>query len=328
MTIKEVAQLAGVSPAAVSRYFNGGSLGEEKQNRIREVIERTGYSPNPTAQTMRTGKSGQIGVIVPKIHSDSLSQIMSGIAEGLHESNYIQMLGCTEGDREKEIQYLEAMQRNQVEGIILMGTVMTPRLKDAIRRCAVPVVVTGQNFAGIPCVYHDDFNAMRELTERMIERGREHVVFIGVMEEDMAAGLARKKGVQQAWKDVGMPSGQLRLVKADFSYEGGKKVMKELLREDMAIDGVICASDLMALGAMSALRDAGKRLPEEVSVVGIGDSWAGNIVEPKLTTAHLYYKECGSTAVDILLRMLEAGEKQQPIGQMMLGYTIIERGSL
>ena len=168
MTIKEVAALAGVSPAAVSRYMNGGSISEEKRERIRAVIERTGYRPNPAAQTMRTGRCDEIGVIVPKIDSDSVSAIVAGISEGLKDKNYMVVLGSTAGVREEEIRYLSAMQSSNVAGIILMGTVMTPFLKDAIAASEKPVVVTGQNFEGVPSVFHDDFNAVKELMNRMM----------------------------------------------------------------------------------------------------------------------------------------------------------------
>lgn len=143
MTIKEVARLAGVSPAAVSRYMNGGSISVEKSEKIKAVIEQTGYRPNPSAQVMRTGRGGQIGIIVPKVYSDSVSQILDGVSARLGEKNYMVILGTTGGDRDKEIRYIESMQNSQVAGIILMGTVMTPRLRDAIAGSEKPVVVTG-----------------------------------------------------------------------------------------------------------------------------------------------------------------------------------------
>ena len=204
-TIKDVANIAGVSPAAVSRYMNDGSLSEEKREKIREAIRKTGYRPNLMAQSMRTGKGGQIGVIVPKIHSDSVSQIMAGISDTLTERNYLTMLGSTEGSRDMELRYLENMQNSQVAGIILMGVTMTPSLSDAIRNSSVPVVITGQNFAGLPCVYHNDSGAMEELTRRIIRKGRKHVVYIGVSTKDIAAGLNRQNGVLRAWKEAGLP---------------------------------------------------------------------------------------------------------------------------
>ena len=108
---------------------------------------------------MRTGRSGQIGVIVPYIHSYSMSKIMSGVAESLKENNYSFILGCTDGQKEREAQYIETMQKNGMDGIILMGTAMTPYLRDAIDNSVIPVVVTGQSFSGISSVYHDDVHS-------------------------------------------------------------------------------------------------------------------------------------------------------------------------
>ena len=148
MTIKEVAELAGVSSAAVSRYLNGGSLSEEKRRRIRRTIEETGYHPNLVAQTMRTGHIRQIGVIVPKIHSDSVSQVTAGIARQLRQRGYVTLLGSTDHEEGGALGYLDIMQNNQVAGVILMGTCLTPILSDAMRECRVPLVVTGQNYPG------------------------------------------------------------------------------------------------------------------------------------------------------------------------------------
>ena len=162
MTIKEVAQLAGVSPAAVSRYINGGSISEEKRERVRKAIEETGYRPNPLARTMRTGRINQVGIIVPRIYSDSVSQITAGASRKLFERNFMTVLGCTDHNTETELRYLESMQENQVSGIILMGTVFDGRIEDAIRRCRVPVVITGQDIEGFPCICHDDFHAVKD----------------------------------------------------------------------------------------------------------------------------------------------------------------------
>ena len=122
MTIKDIAKEAGVSTAAVSRYFNGGSLGEEKRECIRKVVQKHGFSPNQAASSMRTGKSNEIGVIVLKIHSDSLSQLIHGIATGLAEKDYTMIVGCAEGDTDREVHYIKTMENNGMDGIILMGT--------------------------------------------------------------------------------------------------------------------------------------------------------------------------------------------------------------
>lgn len=328
MTIKEVAKLAGVSPAAVSRYMNGGSISVEKAEKIKAVIQQTGYRPNPTAQTMRTGRGGQIGIIVPKVYSDSVSQILDGVSARLSEKNYMLILGTTGGDREKEIRYIESMQNSQVAGIILMGTVMSQRLRDAIAASEKPVVVTGQNFQGIPCVYHDDFNAVKELTRRMLETGRKHIAFIGATDEDAAAGKARRLGCERAWTDAGYPLEKLHEAVSPFTAAGGCQAMQDILSRFPETDGVICATDRMAHGAMHALRSAGRRIPEDVAIAGVGDNWADTISQPTLTTAHLYFRQCGITAADMLLKLIESEGQESPVSQTMLEYTIVERESM
>ena len=229
MTIKEVAEQAGVSTAAVSRYFNGGSLSDEKREKIRKVVEKNNYSPNALAQTMRTGKSGQIGVIVPYIHSDSMSQIMEGIAEGLKANDYSFILACTDGEKEKEVKFIESMQKGRMDGIILMGTVMTPHLKDVIANSVVPIVVTGQSFNGVSSVYHDDVHCMTDIAQLMLKK-RKHIAYVGVDEEDVAVGQSRRKGVEKAFIEAGIDTDELIIGKSDYTMQGGYNETMRLLR--------------------------------------------------------------------------------------------------
>ena len=230
MTISDIAKMAGVSSAAVSRYLNGGPLSEQKRAIIREVVEKTGYRPDTTAQTLRTGKVNQIGVIAPSIGSQSVGQLTAGIASELDARNYLLLLGNTELDAQRELGYLTAMQRNHVAGIILLGSYYTPQLAQALKNCSVPVVVTGQRFPDVACVYNDDHTAARELTQRMLEHGRRRIVYIGGSERDDATGIQRREGVQDALRDAGLDGDQLpRICCNAFTVEEGQRCMQELL---------------------------------------------------------------------------------------------------
>lgn len=328
MTLKEVARLAGVSPAAVSRYLNGGSLSEEKSQRIRQTIEATGYRPNQAAQTLRTGHFKQIGVIVPRIESFTVSRVISGINEGLAARDYMPVLGCTNLRDDLELQYLDMMQANHVAGIILMGTSVTPEKVDAFRACAVPLVITGQNVPGLPCIHHDDYNAMKELTSLVLARGRRKLAYLGVSEEDPAAGIARRQGAQDALREAGLDPAALLCLQSGFSIESGYCAAQQLLEQRPDVDGVLCATDKIAHGAMQALKAAGKRLPQEVSIAGVGENWANRISTPQLTTVHLYHQECGRVAAAILLEMIEQRQKSKQARQIKLGYTLVERASI
>ena len=331
MTIKEVAKQAGVSPAAVSRYFNGGSLTEEKKNKIRKVVEATGFRPNPVAQTMRTGRSGQVGVIVPTMLSDSVTGIMEGISEALREEDAIMILGCTDHDPEREVRLLEVMQENHVDGIILMGRLMTPALSEALASRKIPVVVTGQNFEQVSCVYHDDFHAMKELTRRMIRSGRRKLAYVGVLEEDEMAGRARREGMESALSEAGIDPANVPRRISEFRAFEGREAMRELLAEYDALDGILCATDYIALGVIRAIREKGLRVPEDIAVAGIGDSWAGRVSAPTLTTVHLHYRECGREAARLLMDQIrsdEASGGDEGVQKVMLGYEILIRESM
>ena len=334
MTIKEVARLAGVSPAAVSRYLNGGPLSKDKRARVARAIEETGYRPNLMAKTMRTGRVRQIGIIVPRIYSEAVNLMMEGITEELLSVDYLTVLGYSDTNRDRELQYLDIMQSNRVAGIILMATTITDIKKSSLENCSVPLVITGQNFDGINCVYHDDFNAMRELTELFIRKGGKKFVYIGAPESDPAAGRARREGAQEALRRAGFDAEGLPVRTADFDSRGGYMAMQELLEKYPDLDSVVCATDVIAHGAMKALREKGRRVPDDVRIAGIGNNWADLVSQPELTTVQLFQKRCGSEAARLLLKLIEKEEAQdsrqntEEPGNIMLGYRIIERGSV
>ena len=329
MTISDIAKMAGVSSAAVSRYLNGGPLSEQKRAAIHEVVEKTGYRPDIAAQTLRTGKVNQVGVIVPSIGSQSVGQITAGIASELDAQNYLLLLGNTELDSQRELGYLAAMQRNHVAGIILLGSYYTPQLAKALQSCRVPVVVTGQRFAEMACVYNDDRAAARELAQRMLEHGRKKLVYIGGTERDNATGVQRREGVQEALNAAGQDGEHMpRICCNAFTTEEGQRCMQELLARCPDLDGVVCVTDTVAFGAMRALREAGRHVGQDVGLAGIGDSWAGSVTEPGLTTVRFYQKQVGQEAARMLLQMLEESGRSGPVRQVTLGYSVVERGSL
>ena len=327
MTINEIAKMAGVSNAAVSRYLNGGSLSEEKRQRIRAVIEETGYQPDTYAQMLRTKKVRQIGVIVPKINSNAVSAVTAGISSVLNKENYMFLLANTDNDEQKELEYLNLFRANRVAGVILLATVITPQHEEVFANMNIPIVLVGQKHRKFPCVYHNDYDAPRELDDMIFDKGRKCVGYIGVTERDVAVGYLRKKALFDAAEAHGIPREDVHVVTGDFTMEAGYEGAKKLLQERPELDGIVCATDTGAIGAIRAVKELGKRVPEDVSVTGIGDSWACEVMEPGLTTAHYYYEESGIEAARMLLAILDPKEPS-PVRQTMLGYEIKERGSI
>ena len=149
-----------------------------------------------------------------------MGQITAGIASELDQQNYLILLGNTELDEQRELGYLTAMQRNHVAGIILLGCYYSPQLARAFKACRVPLVVTGQRFPEVPCVYNDDRSAARELAQRMLACGHRRLAYIGGTEKDQAVGLARRQGVQDALNAAGLDGDKLpRLCCSAFTME-------------------------------------------------------------------------------------------------------------
>ncbi len=320
--------MAQVSPSAVSRYLNGGPLSEEKRRRIQAAVEQTGYHPDSVARTLRTKTTNLVGLIVPKTDSDAVTQVTAGAASALAEHRYLSLLADTANDPAQELAYLNLFQKQQVAGIILMASVMTAELENALRSTTVPVVVTGQKFRQVPCVYHDDQGAAYDLACLMLKRGRRRLAFIGVTEADVAVGVNRRRGVEAAMREYGLEPASLLVETGSFRVENGLTAMKRLLQRDGEIDGVICATDRIAVGALDVLRRSGRRVPEDVSVIGMDDSWAGSYITPPLTTARFYYRTCGEQAARLLVELIRNRKQPAPVQQTMLGYTVLERESV
>ncbi|MDD3260639.1 MAG: LacI family DNA-binding transcriptional regulator [Oscillospiraceae bacterium] len=171
MNITEIAKLAGVSKAAVSRYFNGGYLSAEKSEAVRRVVEQTGYEPNVQAQMLRRQRTRQIGVVLPKLSSESCARVTDGISSVLSGYGYQLMLANTANDPSKEIAYLDLLRRHHVEGVIFLASIFTPEHDSVLKNMHIPVVIVGQRHAGYNCVYHDDRGAAEAVTSLMLRHG-------------------------------------------------------------------------------------------------------------------------------------------------------------
>jgi len=324
MNITEIAALAGVSKAAVSRFFNGGYLSEDKKAAIERVVDETGYAPNPQAQQLRTQKNRQIGVVMPKLSSESVARVMDGISSVLTDCGYQLMLANTANDPAKEVEYLDLLHHHHVEGIIFIASIFTPDHDRILRNLHMPVVIVGQQYKGFSCVYHDDRGAAEAVTEQMLRRGCRRPGFLGVTNQDRAAGYERAQGFLAALHAAGLEPRDTAI--AAFTMESGYEKAAELLGRRSRPDGLFCATDTIAVGAMQYCREHGLRIPGDVMLAGIGDSQLGRVSAVTLTSAHLYYRTSGEEAAKLLLEELRR-RGRGATRNLCLGYELVERDS-
>lgn len=376
MTIKEIARLANVSSAAVSRYLNGGYISEEKRAQIRKVIEETGYHPSAQARTLRTKRASLIGVVVPKINSESISRVTEGIGNVLAARGYQMLLASTDNNAKKEIEYLHLFEKYPVDGIILIGTMITAEHRRFLKNARIPVVVTGQNTKYANCVYHDDYGAGKAMGKlaASLSGKHKHIAYIGVTREDKAAGAAREDGFRAGLRAEGRELEEEYVRISAFRAESGYEAALSLLDEETDIGVISCATDTIAAGAIRALRDRGIRLAQDrsvllqgrpalqqdqpalpqdrsdlaqdrsvlpqarlvlpdadapadsrrIAVTGFGDNQLLKAATGGIPTVHFGYKTSGIRSAELLLDVIERGEKI-PV-EMKLGFRLV-RGS-
>ena len=322
MNIAEIAKRAGVSSAAVSRYFNDGYISEEKREKIRRVVEETGYRPSVQAQTLRTKKTKMIGVIVPKVASASIGRVVEGILSVLNGRKYQMLLAVTQNDPEKELEYLDAFSEKQVDGVILVATVFSARHKKVLKNMPVPVVLIGQQLSGCCCVYHDDYHASYDLTKYILETGRKKVGYLGAIWQDKAVGEERYKGFHDALEDAGLEEYAQNYVISAFTVASGYEKCGELLEKCGELDGIICATDTMGAGAVKCLRERGIEVPKRTLVAGQGDSDMAGVMAPPLLTVHYSYEKSGEIAAEMLMEILHQGKTD--LKEIKLGYHLVK----
>lgn len=325
MDINQIAQMAGVSRATVSRYLNDGYVSQEKREAIRRVIEKTGYVPSSHAKTLRTGKTNLVGVIIPKINSASVSRMVAGVTHVLNEAGYQVLLANTDNDAAREVEFLHLFaEKSQVDGVILIATVLTPEHERAFDALPVPLVVLDQRTSGRTCVFQDDFSALREVSALAL-RGARRPAYVGVFEEDVSAGRMRREGFLAACADAGVTVRDSDLAVAAFTVDSGYEQAERLLRDAPDIDAIVCATDSIAYGALTCLREYGRRVPEDVSVTGVGDAEISQIVTPTLTTVHHHYKTSGAEAAKLLVETMAGGSTVPR--EIKMGYEVVARNS-
>ncbi len=325
MNINEIAALAGVSRATVSRYLNDGYVSGEKREKIRKVIEETGYQPSAQAQMLRTKKTGFIGVIVPKIHSDSISRMLQGISEVLGNKGYQLLLADAHSDNKEEIRYLKQLRQNHVDGIIMIGSCFTKEHYRVMKEITVPLVVLSQCVKDYSCVYYDDYSAAKEITKYALSTSR-NPAFIGAVPEDEAVGRERLYGFLDANFELDREIREDYCTSGAFTIEDGYGYAKKLFAMDDTIDTLVCATDKIAIGAMRYLKEIGKKIPDEVQITGFGDSLSATVCEPPLSTVHFYYQTSGEEAANMLVNMIDDNKSIRK--EMKMGYQIIKTESL
>jgi LacI family transcriptional regulator, sucrose operon repressor len=321
-TILDIAKLAGVAKSTVSRYLNGGSVGEATKKKIEQAIKETGYSPNPFAQSLKAKKTNIIGTIVPRLDSYASSQTLIGIDEQLKKMNYQMLISNTSQNLDREIESIYSFANQKMAGIILLATEITDQHIQAFETVKVPVLLIGQEHENFHSLIHDDFNAGYAMGRYILEKGYRKIAYLGVTERDISVGVKRKQGFKKAIQEV--EDCDVRFYETLFNIPAAQASSKEIIHEfQPAI--FVCATDNIALGVLKTSYSERITVPQDLAVTGFGGYDVTGIIHPGITTAKFFYKEAGEKAARHIVELVN----ERPVEKVTLSkFEIIERESV
>jgi DNA-binding LacI/PurR family transcriptional regulator len=298
-TLEEVASRAGVSRATVSRVVNGSpKVSPDVRRAVEAAVLELGYVPNRAARSLVTRRSGSIGVVITeptgRLFADPFfPRILRGVSAALNARDLQLVLLMPSGpaDTQRTADYLSA---GHVDGVLLISLHGDDPLPDRIVNAGIPFVVGGRPLRtpGASYVDVDNRGGARSAVEHLIANGRRAIATI-TGPTDMGAGVDRLAGYRDALDEAGIAFDPTLVAAGDFTHDGGTAGMEQLLKARRDIDAVFAASDLMAAGAMTVLEAAGKRVPQDVALVGYDDSPIATTLRPRLTSVRQPIEEMG-----------------------------------
>jgi LacI family transcriptional regulator len=306
VTMADVAREAGVSSMTVSRVINNkGDVSSSTRQRVLELIDRLGYRPSGIARGLATRRTGTLGLVVPDVANPFFSDVARGVEHVAYAEGYNVFLCNTEEDPERELAVLKSLEEKRVDGLILCSSRLEEdELRTVVSRHPTTVLVNRRlDGEGVRPVLVDDEAGGRLVTSFLLESGHEAVGFLAGPPVSHS-GRERTSGYRATLAEAGLAYDPALVRRCRPVVEGGQEAALSLLTTRPEISALFCYNDLVAVGALQACAELGRRVPEDVAVVGYDDIPLAALVTPALTTCRVPRYELGSQAVDLLLRQI------------------------
>lgn len=304
-TLADVAELAGVSHMTVSRYFNNPTIVHpDTRKRIREAVEELGYVPNQVARSLAKGDTQIISLIVTDITNSFFTTLARGVEDEAQKQGYIITLGNTDENIEIENRHLSAMISRQVDGVIITPAPGSEHNLQLLKDRQIPVVLVDRELPSedFDIVRGDTFEGAQKLVRHLFAQGYKRIGFIGGSPQ--ASSLRhRLDGYREMMEEAGLePIVHL----GDFTQTSGEQIVKNLIKDDSLPDALVAANNLVAVGALSALHEAGLAIPEDVALACFEDLELASRIDPFLTVVRQPSYRIGQTAMKLLLERIRS----------------------
>ncbi|MFP4016174.1 MAG: LacI family DNA-binding transcriptional regulator [Halanaerobiales bacterium] len=326
-TMQDVAKLAGVSPSTVSRVINNSSLvKEETARKVMKAIDKLDYQLNDFARALRTNSSGLIGVMGAGMENPFLAKMLKGIENEALQYNYNIIFCESEGELEEEINYIKLLQQRKIAGLLIITANFYSKLLDVIKESGIPVVFASSYIEdpGFPSVGIDNVAAAYDAVDYLFKAGRRNIGIIRGPYSDTVASRERNNGVRLAFKNNKEELKEKAVIEAEFNLQSGYIAGETLVKNYPELDAVFAFSDEIAIGAIRAFEDNGRKVPDDVYVLGFDNIDFSRFVSPSLTTVAQPAFEIGCKSIEILNRVIDNSDYKEKI---LLPYKLIVRES-
>lgn len=334
VTIKEIAREAEVSTATVSMILNNKdkNISAATRSRVLEIARKRNYVPNTMARSLVTKQTRTIGLIMPDIVNPFFPEIARGAEDRASLSRYSIIYCNTDDNLNKENTYIDILTEKMVDGIIFAHSADRQGVAEGFSKCRVPIILIDRDYDlpnVIGKVLVDNTKASCTGVNYLLDQGYEKIAYIAGPIHTRTA-WDRLEGYKKALAERGMPYREEAVKVGEYKSQWGYSAANAFLEEALDFDAIFCGNDLIAIGAVKALKEAGYKVPRDVGVMGFDDIYMAGIVEPALTTVKQPNYEMGYRAVELLIKAIEGtdlSEKPKGVETILLGTELTVRQS-
>lgn len=328
-TITDVSRRAGVSRSTVSRVVaDNGYVSDEKRRAIEQAIAELGYRPNTLAQALRSQRSNMIGVVVVDVGTTYFANMVYGLQRASRAAGKSLMVSSGYADRDEEAKAVIELVDRSSDGLVLyLENQLRPDALEIIRKAQIPVVMVGRD-AGLDApglVTIDNIGGAASAIRFLLDRGHRHIVHLSG-QPTHGDTIARLEGIGVALRQHGMSMDDIHVVNGDYSEQFGYRAANELLASGRQFTAIFAGSDDIAAGTLMALREAGRRVPDDVSVIGFDDSFHARHLWPALTTVKQPLDSLGQAVAEQIIKLM-SDPKAGPL-RTTIGTTLVRRDSV
>lgn len=328
ITIKDIAALAGVSKTTVSKIINNKdeSISKPTRDKVLKIMKEQNYVPNKLAQSLVTKRTKTIGLLIPDIRNPFFTDISRGAEDFARKEGYNIIFCSTDENYEREAECISMLCEKMIDGIIFTPSSVTSHEENRYNDLDIPMVLVDKNIESSNAkgiVKVDNKNGTYEATKHLIKQGHKDILYLsGPLKNDISK--ERLQGYIRALEKNNLSVKKENIVEGKYRYEWAYNFIKNL--EEIKCTAICCANDLMAIGAIQALREKKFKIPEDISIVGFDDIETAKLIDPSLTTIRQPAYEMGAKASEILINSLQNKDKES-VGTIIFKPSLIIRNS-